>query len=166
MLPAVVYTVIAPPLWTGWNTESLYLIIGATAIIIPGGMLITHLDKNPSHARMFGVLRSLTPYWYTFCVSTTLYMIFYEIVMRGYVLGYLLGKLPVVAAVGVNVLIYALMHLYKDRREALMSIPLGIGLCYLTIYSGSVWPAVWFHTLMALIFELLYSRKQMPPSTQ
>jgi len=97
--------------------------------------------------------------WVQYLMITAAYMIIYEILMRGTVLFMLTDQFPVVYAVAINTLIYAAMHLVKNLKEALLCIPLGIFLCWLTLYTGSIWPAAAFHLIFAFSFELSYSAK-------
>jgi membrane protease YdiL (CAAX protease family) len=57
------------------------------------------------------------------------------------------------SAIAVNTSIYALIHLPKGKRETIGAIPLGIVLCLITSYTGTIWAAFWIHCTLALTNE-------------
>lgn len=96
--------------------------------------------------------------WSYFLVSGSaltwfLYLCSYEFLFRGILLFSSLDALSQAAAISLNICIYALVHVPKGLKETVASIPFGIILCFLTIKSNSVWPAIMLHTLLALSNE-------------
>jgi membrane protease YdiL (CAAX protease family) len=86
-------------------------------------------------------------------IAWTVYLTAYEIIFRGvflYASVTLIGFWP---AVFLNVALYSLAHLLKNKREALLSIPFGFITIYLTWISGSCWYAVVLHVILALSHE-------------
>jgi membrane protease YdiL (CAAX protease family) len=81
------------------------------------------------------------------------YLVAYEFLFRGFLLFSTLENTGVVPAVALNCLLYAAAHYYKGWTETLGSIPVGVFLCYLTIVTGSIWPAILVHSAMALSNE-------------
>lgn len=76
----------------------------------------------------------------------------YEWLLRGVLLSSSTLLMPVWFAIAVNVFLYALMHC-NSKEEALGSIPFGIVLCLLTLYSHSIYPAIILHCTFAVSFE-------------
>lgn len=86
--------------------------------------------------------------------SWFVYLVAYEFFFRGYLLLYCFqndvhpGK-----AIVVNVLLYAAAHLYKGWHESMLSIPFGVLLCLITLYTQNIWAAVAIHTAVAVTAE-------------
>jgi len=96
-------------------------------------------------------------------VSWVVYLIGYECLFRGYLFFYSIQYFDLISAIGLNVALYVLVHVPKGYKEAFGSIPMGIVLCGVTYYSGSVWPAVVIHSVLALSnewFSIYYSSRQ------
>lgn len=96
--------------------------------------------------------------WSYFLISGSaltwfLYLCSYEFLFRGILLFSSLDALSQAAAISLNLCIYALVHVPKGLKETVASIPFGIILCFLTIKSNSVWPAIMIHTVLALSNE-------------
>ncbi len=92
------------------------------------------------------------------------YLIGYEYLFRGVLLGESLKTYDTWSAISINIALYMLVHLPKGYKETFGSIPMGILLCLITISSGNVWPAIVVHTSMALSnewFSIYYRRKVM-----
>lgn len=160
MLPVIITLTIPLPSWVLLPLKAMW----ATAIIIclvpPLAWLIARSDKNDAQRVLYAPLRNMTlTQTMIYVMITSLYMILYEVLLRGILLNYLVQEYGMILAIVINALIYAAMHLAKNPREALLSIPLGILLCWMTLYTTSVWPATIFHLAMALSFEGFYSRK-------
>jgi membrane protease YdiL (CAAX protease family) len=160
MVPILIILVRHFPEW-GWITSSAAWGILLIVLIVPAiAFLLTRQDKSDLHRVLYDGLQDDKSQWVVYLLITCLYMMAYELILRGIILHFLISKFEVIYAVAINVLIYATMHLAKNRREALLCIPLGTLLCWMTIYTKSVWPAAVFHTVMALSFEFFYSRKK------
>lgn len=94
-----------------------------------------------------------------------LYLVVYEVFFRVVLLSAALQFTTAYAAVLINVLLYAVAHMYSARREMLASIPIGFLWCYLTLQHGSVWPVVILHLLLSLPYEaILLTRKHLQQS--
>jgi len=83
----------------------------------------------------------------------SIFLMVYEWFFRGLLLIALCNWLGTILGITINVLLYALLHAYKDRKEMAGCIPLGILLCVFTIWWQSIWPAIIFHLQIALITE-------------
>jgi membrane protease YdiL (CAAX protease family) len=86
-------------------------------------------------------------------LSWIFYLFGYEVFFRGFILQNSLASLTPVAAILVNISLYAGSHFPKGRKEVLLSIPFGILLCLITLKSGSIWCAFFIHTALALSNE-------------
>jgi len=85
--------------------------------------------------------------------SWTLYLLGYEMLFRGFLLFALLHAFGLPLAVGINVAVYALVHLPKGWRETLGAIPFGLLLCLISLTTGSFLAAFVLHAMMALSNE-------------
>jgi membrane protease YdiL (CAAX protease family) len=87
------------------------------------------------------------------------YMIGYEFAFRGYLLFAGVRAFGVWPAIAISTVIYSLVHVLKNRQEALGAIPLGILLCVITLRTGSIVVPVVVHSIMAFAnnwFSLKY----------
>lgn len=82
--------------------------------------------------------------------SWVIYLLAYEALFRGYFFFECLTILPLWLTVVVNVIVYSAAHLPKGQKETLLSIPFGVLLCLLTIYTESFWAAAIIHIALAL----------------
>lgn len=159
MAPVIILEAVRHPNWLSLTPSAVRGIILIVILVPTIAFFIARADKSDLHRSMYNGLQDHKARWIVYLIVTIAYMISYEVILRGTVLDYLLTKFDVVYAIAINVALYAAMHLAKNMREALLCIPLGTLLCWMTIYTGSVWPAACFHTMMALSFEFYYSRK-------
>jgi membrane protease YdiL (CAAX protease family) len=83
-----------------------------------------------------------------------LYLTAYEYLFRGILLLSCLDAFGLWPAVTINLALYAALHLPKGMKEAIAAIPFGALICYLTIESRSILPAVFLHSLQAVSNEL------------
>jgi len=88
-------------------------------------------------------------------VAWIVYLLAYEILFRGLLLFTFDTWFGPVIATAINVSIYSLVHVHKGIKEALGAIPFGILICWITLYTGNIWPAVGIHIIMALSNEYL-----------
>lgn len=86
----------------------------------------------------------LKNYWGWF-----IYLLAYEFMYRGFLLFGLIDSFGVWPAIMVNTIIYSLAHIPKGNREALLAIPFGIILCYLTVRTETIWLSVMVHIVLA-----------------
>lgn len=86
------------------------------------------------------------------------YLFAYEAFFRGFLLFSFYYTFGFSTAIVVNVILYALAHLSKGRREILGSIPFGIVLCVITLNTGSFLAAFLIHGIMAVSYDFLSIR--------
>jgi membrane protease YdiL (CAAX protease family) len=96
-------------------------------------------------------------------ISWILYLIGYEFLFRGLLFFSWANEFMPVAAIAVNVCIYALVHIPKGWKETFGAVPMGIVLCLLAYSMHSFWPAVFVHASLALSNEWfsIYYNPQM-----
>ncbi len=78
------------------------------------------------------------------------YLFAYEFMYRGILLWtcyYSFGFWP---AVAINISFYAATHIAKGKTETIGTFPYGLFLCFITIYTGTIWVAYWTHLILAL----------------
>jgi membrane protease YdiL (CAAX protease family) len=87
-----------------------------------------------------------------------IYLFAYEWILRGPLLTECVELFGRWGGVAVNVIFYSLVHAVKGRKEMIASIPVGIILCIVTLYTGSFLPAFILHGVFAVVYEntLLY----------
>lgn len=78
-----------------------------------------------------------------------LYLAGYEFLFRGVLLFPLVETFGEWPAVAINTVLYSATHVPKGRDEAIGAIPLGFLLCWVTLQTESLWPAILVHILMA-----------------
>lgn len=89
-----------------------------------------------------------------YLVLRALFLISYEIFFRGFLFFGSISLLGIIPAFAINVLLYMLMHAFSKRDKMLACIPFGLVLCWVTLVSQSVWPAVILHLELSLVYEM------------
>jgi short-subunit dehydrogenase/membrane protease YdiL (CAAX protease family) len=87
-------------------------------------------------------------------LTWTMFLFCYEMIFRGVFLFSAIEKFGLMEAVLLNTLVCSLVHLLKSKREALMSIPMALLLCYIAWASGSFWYAAMLHIALAIVHEI------------
>ena len=162
IIPTLLLSLSPTPYWLNMTETAGYAIVTMLLAIPPLAWLIARGGRNDGEYAHFGGLRFGNFFWWVYLLSTICYMVLYEVLIRGVLLNSLTDHLSVILAIAANTGIYAAMHLFKSVRESLLCLPTGVLLCWMTIATGSVWPAACFHLLVALSFELIYSQKLKP----
>jgi membrane protease YdiL (CAAX protease family) len=92
-----------------------------------------------------------------------LYFIGYEFLFRGLLLFSCYNAFGYWPAIVINLALYSALHLPKGLKEATVAIPFGLLLCYLTIESHSILPAIIIHSAQAISFDLccIYRNQEM-----
>ena len=87
-------------------------------------------------------------------LTWAVYMLVYEIVFRGIFFSTSIEMFGVAPAIVLNIVVYSLAHTLKNNREALLSIPFGLFLCWITWQGNSVWYAATIHAVFAVSHEI------------
>ena len=88
-----------------------------------------------------------------------LFICFYEIWFRGFLLNYGIDNLGILPAVLVNVGLYSLLHMVNGKEEMISCIPFGFLLCYLSIWQGSALAAIVIHLALTITYEFSFIKK-------
>jgi membrane protease YdiL (CAAX protease family) len=83
-----------------------------------------------------------------------IYLAGYEFLFRGLLLFSCYNAFGLWPAVVINLALYSALHLPKGLKEATAAIPFGAFLCYVTISSHSILPAILIHSLQAISCDL------------
>ncbi len=86
-------------------------------------------------------------------LTWAVFLVCYEMIFRGLFLFSTIEKIGLLHATLLNTVVCSLVHLMKSKREALMSIPVGLLLCYIAWKSGSFWYAAILHVALAIVHE-------------
>jgi len=92
-----------------------------------------------------------------------LYLSGYEYLFRGILLSGCMNAFGMWPAIVINLALYSALHLPKGFKEAVAAIPFGALLCYLTIETGSILPAIFIHSVQAISTEIscIYRNQEM-----
>ncbi len=92
-----------------------------------------------------------------------LYLTGYEFLFRGLLLFTCYDAFGLWPAIVINLALYSALHLPKGLKEATAAIPFGALLCYLTLESQSILPAIILHSLQAISCEIfcIYRNPEM-----
>ena len=133
------------------SIATLYWILGISAVIIP---LVLSFSRTPSFFETYPLIRERT--WDRFLliantVSWCVYILIYEFLFRGFLLGATVGPFGVWPAILVNVAVYVCVHIPYGFFVTLGALPLGLAMCMATVHTGNIWTAYAVHLLVALL---------------
>jgi len=83
------------------------------------------------------------------------FLVGYEFFFRAVLLDFCIARITIPAAIIINVVLYAIAHIFSNRQELIGSVPFGFVLCLITLYTKSVWPAVIIHVMLGLPYDVL-----------
>jgi membrane protease YdiL (CAAX protease family) len=90
----------------------------------------------------------------SYFILRVLFLISYEIWFRGYFFHDLIVVLPIPIAIGINIILYALIHIFNSKKEAISSLGFGLFICLIVLSFGGVWPAILIHLSLSLGYEI------------
>jgi membrane protease YdiL (CAAX protease family) len=151
--------------WTGTHPLSDYGLIpadlnitffwtiGLSALVIPVGILT---GMNPFQQKHYPQIRLSD--WNirsvaVSAVSWTVYICAYEFLLRGLLFFSCWRMFGIIAAVFINIAVYALFHLHQSIREMLGALLFGAVLCASVYATENIWTAVGAHLALALSTE-------------
>jgi membrane protease YdiL (CAAX protease family) len=128
------------------NFEQLLAFLGCFGIIglFPWNKLTNNLVEEVNVSAVHVTV--YTPFRIAFLVV-------YEWFFRGMLLISFSKWLGISWAIGINIFLYALLHIHKSKKEIVGCVPLGLLLCFFTIWWQSIWPAIIFHVQIAIVNE-------------
>jgi len=118
-------------------------------VILP---LIYFQSKKPNNMVEYPQIRSRvwnSKIYFINLFGWAIYLLGYEMLFRGVLLFPLVDALGVWPAIAINTAIYSATHIAKGHKETIVDIPLGVILCLLTLYSGTIWIAFFVHVFAA-----------------
>lgn len=138
-------------------------IVGAALFFI---ILNAFNSKNPQLQSTYPEMRIKEWKWMDILLLSggwILYLAGYEYLFRGFFLFSCYEAFGLWPAIVINISLYSALHLPKGLKEATAAIPFGVLICYLTIESGSIFPAVFLHSLQAASCEIfcIYRNPEM-----
>ncbi|HEY5690817.1 MAG TPA: CPBP family intramembrane glutamic endopeptidase [Cyclobacteriaceae bacterium] len=105
-------------------------------------------DRN-NYAYLFHDSSNLNFSFYEI-ITWIIYLLPYELLLRGLLLPHYLIRYNLIIAVLVNSGLYAFSHIQQGKREATGAFIFGLILCLLTLISGNFWSAFLIHLVLAL----------------
>ena len=144
------------------TTDSLYWLIFISVVII---LINIYNSKKSDNLAVYPQIRSeewTLKILVNSALGWVLYIAAYEFLFRGFLLFSCYNLFGFWVAIAINIVIYALVHLPKGKKEILGSIPFGIILCILTLQTSSILTAFLIHLTLALTnewFSLYYHPK-------
>lgn len=130
----------------------VYILFFAAAIRL---MQYLAFKKNvPSAFQIFSAHQYPTIFIVQYVYVWINYLIVYEFYFRVVLLFVLQNWVGTIWSTIINVMLYVIVHLHKNKKEIVGSIPLGIIFCFTTLHTQSIWPAFIIHCLLPLHFEL------------
>ena len=97
--------------------------------------------------------------WNIFYILTSItgwgiYLLGYEFIFRQLLLFTWAEAFGIVPAITVNLVLYAVFHLPAGWKETVGSIPFGLVLCLISLYTGSFWMAFLLHWTLSVSSEM------------
>jgi membrane protease YdiL (CAAX protease family) len=150
---------------TGGSTWHLWpWLAGASVLFI--SLNFFNNSKDPNLRKVYPEMRLQG--WGTGGISIlaggwVLYFIGYEFLFRGLLLFSCYNAFGIWPAVAINLALYSALHLPKGLKEATAAIPFGALLCFLTLNSHSILPAIIIHAVQAISCEIscIYRNPEM-----
>jgi membrane protease YdiL (CAAX protease family) len=138
--------------------QDITAIVGSLMFGIPIILIVNYFNsKKESNQAVYPAIRSRV--WgggliIVNMVSWALYLLAYEWLFRGYLLFHCVESWGLVAAIAINITIYAAAHLPKGLFETIGALPLGVVFCLIAIYTGAFWSVFILHFVMAFSNDL------------
>jgi membrane protease YdiL (CAAX protease family) len=114
-------------------------------------------SRNPEIREKYPEMRLQTwnyPMMFLAATGWVIYLAGYEFLFRGLLLFGCYNAFGYWPAIVINLALYAALHLPKGLKEATATIPFGILICYLTLETHSILPAILIHSLQAVSCEI------------
>lgn len=145
-----------PGIWQWTVLFSLLLITTSFTFTQAKKFTIIHSTGNVSAAFRGSYLTK----YFTFRI---LFLVFYEIWFRGYLLTDSIVSFGIPLAIALNTFLYTLLHIFGNRKEMIACIPFGAMMCCLCTWFGAAWPAIVIHCAIAMVYEINLVKKFTEP---
>ena len=136
-------------------------VLGATALAVKGRDLtltvILIVGRSDTFAKFYPLYKPAANAWSTFLWYQLIhlaYMLAWEFLFRGYILNAIAPEIGKPAAVIVQCLPFAILHMGKPELESFASIAAGLYLGVLALRANSVLPCIILHFAAALTMDL------------
>jgi membrane protease YdiL (CAAX protease family) len=145
---------VAAGIGPGRSDEMWPWILGASVFFLSLNLLNSK-NKEIQHAYPEMRLREWGPGTLSIAAGGwLLYLSGYEYLFRGILLLGCYHAFGFWPAITINLALYSALHLPKGMKEAIAAIPFGAFICFLTIESQSILPAIYLHTIQAVSCEM------------
>jgi len=134
-------------------TRTLPALLLLCPVMFLAGYLSARQSGNRKEYPQIRINEWNSPLFLFNALSWAAYLLAYEFLFRGYLLFSLYEAGGYWPAVGINVGLYALVHLPKGWKETAGAIPFGLVICVLTLHTGNILTAFLAHLTMALSTE-------------
>lgn len=131
------------------NSFTILWILILSVVILP---LVYFSAKKPKSLKDYPQIRSRSwnaKIYFINLFGWAIYLLGYELLFRGVLLFPLVDSIGVWPAIAANTALYSATHIAKGHEETIVDIPLGVILCVLTLYSGTIWIAFFVHVFAA-----------------
>ena len=130
----------------------LYILLFTTIVFIAFKQSEKLNAKRKGSFEAFHQLSS--SFFIRYFITRAVFLFFYELWFRGFLLFDSIIWVGIPAAVAINVFLYVLVHIFNSKKEILACIPFGILVCFLSILFNAAWPAIILHIGFSLVYEL------------
>ncbi len=130
-------------------TFSIIWTLGLCALVVPIASFSARKPKNLINYPQVRTKEWTKKVLFINALGWAMYLFGYELLFRGTLLFPLVDTLGVWPAIAINVALYSATHIPKGLDETIGAAPLGLVLCLLTLYSGTIWIAFLVHVAMA-----------------
>ena len=132
------------------------LIIFIVLIIAVVFIAIRQSKKDISELKNKGITIGILSNSFVFNYSLVrfVFLCVYEIFFRGYLLTDSIDQYGIAIAIIINIILYALVHIFSGKKEIIGCIPFGLALCAVSILFKAVWPAIVLHLALSFTYEI------------
>jgi membrane protease YdiL (CAAX protease family) len=130
---------------------TLCWIAGMWAVAVP---LVVGFSRTPRFYAVYPLIRQRVwsrPLVAVNALSWCAYILVYEFLFRGFLLGTFVRAFGAWPGILVNVALYACVHIPYGFWVTLGALPLGFAVCVATVHTGGIWAAYAAHLLVALL---------------
>ena len=127
--------------------------IGLLAVLIPFNSQVAKTKANQAAYPQVRYRYWSFPFFVLNAVTWLVYLLGYEYLFRGFLFFPMVESQGVWAAISLNTVLYAVVHIPKGWREILGALPFGVVLCLAAYETGSFWVAFIAHGSQAVVNE-------------
>jgi membrane protease YdiL (CAAX protease family) len=147
------------------NKTPTIIQLGSVVLLLIAAVTFANLEADRSNAALVKSNQFVAAFRKTFTrryfVYRIMFLICYETFFRGCLLTDSIHETGIWAAILINTFLYALLHIFNDKKEIIACVPFGILLCCICCWFGAAWPAIVLHTVFAITYELKLVKKNV-----